>query len=109
VSSESFPAVSVMRDGDTAVVRIVGPVRLRDGLLSAEGLVRELEAAPAPVLVRVDASALGPWDTGLVALLARLFDACSSHNVALDTGGWTTRRTVASASSSRPGRGRGCG
>jgi phospholipid/cholesterol/gamma-HCH transport system permease protein len=76
----------VTRDGGTAVVRVSGSVRLRDGLLSAEALGRELDTGPAPILVRVDASALGPWDTGLVVFLARVFDACSARNVALDTG-----------------------
>lgn len=80
------PTVSVHRDGDTAVVRIAGAVRLRDGLPSAEALVRELSSASPPTLVRVDASALGPWDTALVAFLARVYDACTARNVALDTG-----------------------
>ena len=35
--------------------------------------------------MRVDASAVGPWDTALVALLARIFDACTARNLALDT------------------------
>ncbi len=80
------PAVSVHRDGDTAVVRIAGPVRLRDGLPSAEPLVRELGSVDPPALVRVDAAALGPWDSALVAFLARVYDACTERNVPLDTG-----------------------
>jgi phospholipid/cholesterol/gamma-HCH transport system permease protein len=84
--SSQLPSVSVTRDGDTAVVRIAGTVRLGQGLASATELVRALEAAPAPTLVRVDTSELGRWDTALVAFLARVYDACAAHNVAVDMG-----------------------
>ena len=79
-------SVSVSREGDTAVVRLSGAIRLRDGVPSSAELIRALDALPPPRLVQVDASAVEQWDTALVAFLARVFDACTERNVALDTG-----------------------
>jgi len=79
------PSASVSREGDTVVVRLAGPLRLRDGLPSTAEVTRALEATPPPRLVRVDASAVGPWDTALVAVVARIYDACNARSIVLDT------------------------
>jgi phospholipid/cholesterol/gamma-HCH transport system permease protein len=77
--------VLVSREGDTAVVRLSGPVRLRDGLPSSGDVVRALDASPPPRLLQVDATAVEDWDTALVVFLARVYDACTERHVALDT------------------------
>jgi phospholipid/cholesterol/gamma-HCH transport system permease protein len=76
---------SVSREGPAVLVRLSGPVRLRDGLVSAGSVARALEAQPTPAQVRVDASGVGEWDTALVVFLAHVYDACAARQVDLDT------------------------
>ncbi len=85
LSAPHSASVSVSREGETAVVRLSGPVRLRDGLPPAADVILALEASPPPRLLQVDATAVEQWDTALVVFLARVFDACTARNVALDT------------------------
>jgi phospholipid/cholesterol/gamma-HCH transport system permease protein len=85
LAAETNPSVSVSREGETALVRLSGTVRLQDGLLPADEVTRALETSPAPRLVRVDASAVEEWDMALVVLLARVYDRCTAQNVVLDT------------------------
>jgi phospholipid/cholesterol/gamma-HCH transport system permease protein len=80
------PTVAVSREGETAVVRLSGSFRLASGLPAAGDVIRALESSPPPQLVQVDVSGVDHWDTAMVAFLARVYDACTARNVALDLG-----------------------
>ena len=81
------PTVSVFRAGNTAVVRLSGTWSLRDGLLPVDEVERELDRSPSPRALRVEAEAIGRWDTSLVAFLSRVHDACAARKIDLDTSG----------------------
>jgi phospholipid/cholesterol/gamma-HCH transport system permease protein len=84
LSGPTPPIVSVSQEGETAVVRLSGTFRLRDGLPAADEVIRALESSSPPRLVQVDATGVESWDTALVAFLGRVFDACTARNVPLD-------------------------
>ncbi len=80
------PSVAVERDpAGAAVVRIGGSWRLRHGMPAAEPIERALEAAGARA-VRLDAAAIGPWDSSLVSFVVRLEEFCRVKNIAIERG-----------------------
>ena len=87
MNAATAPTISVSREGDAAVARVSGTWSLRDGLLPVGEVERELDRSPTPRVLRVEAEAIGGWDTSLVAFLSRVHDACAARKIDLDTSG----------------------
>jgi len=89
--SKTGPAqgiVSFERSGDsTLVVQIAGPWHLRRDVPSGALVLRELDQTPVPKLVAFDASGLSGWDSGLLAFLVQVSDACRDRGIAIDCEG----------------------
>ena len=69
---------------DLLLIRLAGPWELGNGLASAALLDRELGREPPPSRVAFDTGQLGPWDSSILAFLARVSEACSERKVTLD-------------------------
>jgi phospholipid/cholesterol/gamma-HCH transport system permease protein len=72
---------------DTVVVRLSGPFRMGEGLVSTDSLERALEEEPPPRQVGFDAAALTAWDSTLVAFLAGVVTSCRRRGVTVDISG----------------------
>jgi phospholipid/cholesterol/gamma-HCH transport system permease protein len=72
---------------DTVVVRLSGPFRMGEGLVSTDSLERALEEEPPPRQVGFDAVALTAWDSTLVAFLAGVVTSCRRRGVTVDISG----------------------
>ncbi|MFN8543755.1 MAG: ABC transporter permease [Candidatus Binatia bacterium] len=76
------------RDPDgRLVVHMAGPWRLRDGLPAPAEVERAVGASPSPGTVVFDATALGEWDSSLVAFLVGLLEQCAERGIAVDRAG----------------------
>jgi phospholipid/cholesterol/gamma-HCH transport system permease protein len=69
-----------LEDGATLVVRLRGAWRLAGVLPGASDVDRELAATP-PSSLRVDASGIAGWDSGLVVFLYGVLEACRARGV----------------------------
>lgn len=67
------------------LVRLSGTWRLADGIPARDAIERALAASPPPRALRFEATALGAWDSGLLAFLSGASDAAAARNVAVDT------------------------
>ena len=70
-------------DGSTLVVRLGGAWRLADDLPPASAVEREL-ARETAATVRLDASAIADWDSGLVVFVFGLLEGCRSRGIAVE-------------------------
>ncbi|HUO05967.1 MAG TPA: ABC transporter permease [Candidatus Binataceae bacterium] len=75
------------KDAATLVVRISGNWHMRHGLPSAAALLNELTAQPRPQKIAFDTSALGQWDSGLLAFLTGVSEVCRQNQVSPDLAG----------------------
>ncbi len=71
----------------TLVVHLSGEWHLRRDLPSADEVARELASRPAPRRVTFDATALGRWDSGLVAFLTQIHELCHRRGISEDRSG----------------------
>jgi phospholipid/cholesterol/gamma-HCH transport system permease protein len=79
--SEAPAAMETSREGAaTLVVRLRGAWRLAGDLPAASDVDRELTQAPATSL-RVDATGVAGWDSGLVVFLYGVLEACRARGV----------------------------
>jgi phospholipid/cholesterol/gamma-HCH transport system permease protein len=84
---EAPAAMETSREGEsTLVVRLRGAWRLAGELPSASDVDRELARAPASSL-RVDASGVAGWDSGLVVFLYGVLEACRARGVTVNHAG----------------------
>jgi len=82
--ASSAPSVAVERDNSgAAVVRIGGDWRLRHGMPATAPVEREIEAAGARA-IRLDAVALGRWDSSLVSFVLHLEEFCRASKIAIE-------------------------
>ncbi len=80
---EAPAALETSREGEaTLVVRLRGAWRLAGDLPPLSGVEGELARAPVSA-VRVDASGVGGWDSGLVVFLYGVMEACRRAGVPL--------------------------
>ncbi|MCX5730199.1 MAG: ABC transporter permease [Deltaproteobacteria bacterium] len=70
-------------DGSTLVVRLGGAWRLADDLPPASTVELEL-ARETAATVRLDASAVADWDSGLVVFVFGLLEGCRSRGIAVE-------------------------
>jgi phospholipid/cholesterol/gamma-HCH transport system permease protein len=70
-------------DGSVLGVRLLGAWRLAEDLPPVADVERELSRQPAAT-VRVDASGVGEWDSGLVVFLFGLLESCRARGVAVE-------------------------
>ena len=81
VPPEAPAAMETSREGtSTVVVRLRGAWRLAGELPSASMIASELDRAPTGSL-RIDASGVAGWDSGLVVFLYGVLEACRSRSV----------------------------
>jgi len=73
--------------GDTLTVALSGDWLLSRSLPGIDPILTRLRAARPPAAVRFDASALGEWDTGLVATLVAIHRGAEAQGVKLDESG----------------------
>src|SRR5260370_21758645 len=73
------------RKDDTLVIRLTGIWSLDLGLPSTSELARELQITPRKIAF--DTSELGPWDSALVAFLARAGELCRARGIEADHAG----------------------
>jgi phospholipid/cholesterol/gamma-HCH transport system permease protein len=84
---EAPAAMETSREGDsTLVVRLRGAWRLAGDLPAASDVDRELAEATASSL-RVEASGVAGWDSGLVVFLYGVLEACRARGVAVTHAG----------------------
>lgn len=84
---EAPAAMETSRDGETTlVVRLRGAWRLSGALPPASAVADELSRLPTTSL-RVDASGIGGWDSGLVVFLYGVLEDCRSRGVAVNHSG----------------------
>ncbi len=82
------PAATLKRRPDgTAVVQLRGNWKQPANLPAVETLLGRLDEGGVPVRVEFDGRELSGWDSGLMALVMGIFDACAQRKVAVDTGG----------------------
>ena len=74
-------------EGDTATVVVAGDWSLHQPHPSASHILERLDAAPSPQTVVLDLSALGSYDSTLVALLVELAKRCAERKAAFNTAG----------------------
>jgi len=72
---------------DTLTVALSGDWLLGRTLPGIEPILARLRAARPPGAVRFDASALGEWDTGLVAALVAIHRGAEAQGISLDESG----------------------
>ena len=72
---------------DTLAVELTGDWLLDAALPDIEPVLERLRDTPAPAGIRFDASALGDWDTGLVARLVSIRRDAEANGVAFDESG----------------------
>jgi len=72
---------------DTLAVELTGDWLLDAALPDIEPVLERLRDTPAPAGIRFDASALGDWDTGLVARLVSIRRDAEANGVACDESG----------------------
>jgi phospholipid/cholesterol/gamma-HCH transport system permease protein len=72
---------------DTLAVELTGDWLLDAALPDIEPVLERLRETPAPAGIRFDASALGDWDTGLVARLVSIRRDAEANGVACDESG----------------------
>jgi len=72
---------------DTLTVALSGDWLLGRTLPGIDPILARLRAAPPPGALRFDASALGEWDTGLVAALVAIHRGAEAQGVSLDESG----------------------
>jgi phospholipid/cholesterol/gamma-HCH transport system permease protein len=84
-ASAPVPAAIEMSraDGSTLVVRLDGAWRLAGDLPAVADVEREL-AREGATAVRVDASAVADWDSGLVVFLFGVLEACRRRGIAVE-------------------------
>ncbi|MEW6269288.1 MAG: ABC transporter permease [Thermodesulfobacteriota bacterium] len=88
VEGQEPPTAEVVRQADAAMtIRLAGAWKLAHELPSAQPVEDALRGTAAPAAVRFDTSKLAAWDTGLLAFLDRVLDACAERGVAVDTAG----------------------
>jgi phospholipid/cholesterol/gamma-HCH transport system permease protein len=75
-----------LEDGATLVVRLRGAWRLAGVLPAVSDVTRELARAPASSL-RVDATGVAGWDSGLVVFLYGVLETCRARGVAVTHAG----------------------
>jgi phospholipid/cholesterol/gamma-HCH transport system permease protein len=79
--AEAPAAMETSRDGEsTLVVRLSGTWRLAGALPAASDVEGELARVPASTL-RIDASGVAGWDSGLVVFLSGVIEACRARGV----------------------------
>ncbi len=78
------PELRVSRDGDELHVSFVGRWRLDSDLPPADAAVDQLRSSPLPGAVRIDASELGAWDSGLLTRLVAIRRAAIAAGVRFD-------------------------
>ena len=71
-------------DSDVLLIRLAGRWELRNGLASAAAVETELRREPPASRVAFDSQELGPWDSSILAFLARVSDVCRERAVAID-------------------------
>jgi phospholipid/cholesterol/gamma-HCH transport system permease protein len=71
----------------TLMIELAGSWRLSDALPPASEVERQLESNGRPRRVAFDASQLGPWDTSLLAFVARVIRLCAEHGIEIDRDG----------------------
>ncbi|MEI7703460.1 MAG: ABC transporter permease [Deltaproteobacteria bacterium] len=82
--TEALAAMEASREGDsTLLLRLRGTWRLAGTLPSAADVTRELERAGATAL-RVDASGIAGWDSGLVVFLFGVLETCRARGLPVD-------------------------
>ena len=74
-------------ESDVLLIRLAGQWELRNGLVSASTVARELQREPRPSTIAFDAHELGRWDSSILVFLAGVSGACRKRGVALDGGG----------------------
>lgn len=80
------PSLNVRRnDQGSLVVELAGDWLAQPGLPGLEALDREFATAPAPRTVTLIASALGRWNSGLLAWVRQCRDRCAQRGAVLDT------------------------
>jgi phospholipid/cholesterol/gamma-HCH transport system permease protein len=79
---------SVTRTPDgTLALRLSGAWRLRGALPTADAVADELQSSPPPRAVTFDTTALGDWDSSLLAFLMRIHEASRMLHIEMDLAG----------------------
>jgi phospholipid/cholesterol/gamma-HCH transport system permease protein len=71
-------------ENDLLLIRLAGRWELGNGLAPTAPLETELGREPHPSRVAFDTGQLGPWDSSILAFLARVSDVCKQREVTLD-------------------------
>lgn len=106
------PAITLVRsDAATLLLGVAGDWLLKKGLPTAAELDKLLQTAGSAERLRFDASALGAWDSGLLAFLVGVQDLAKTRSLTLDPGnlpeGATRLLRLATAVPERQGARRG--
>src|SRR5262245_57828790 len=79
------PAMSLGQGPEgTLVLRLSGDWRLKSGLPTSAAVETQLEPAAHPRRLAFDTSALGGWDSGLLAFLVGIEELCGARGVDFD-------------------------
>jgi phospholipid/cholesterol/gamma-HCH transport system permease protein len=73
--------------GDGLLLKLKGAWRLAEGVATPQSLFEKEELAAKPDRLKIDASALGAWDTALIVFLLDLKKRCDGAGISLDLSG----------------------
>ncbi|HEX9447313.1 MAG TPA: ABC transporter permease, partial [Dongiaceae bacterium] len=86
-SAKDGPDLAFERAGDgTLLLRVLGDWQLRGGLPAAASVEKQFNIHKGLNRLTFDATALGKWDSGLLAFLVSIQELCQTRHVAFDTG-----------------------
>ncbi len=83
----SAERVELEKATDGLLLKLKGAWRLDEGVASPQSLFERAELAAKPNNLKVDASALGAWDTALIVFLLDLKKRCDGAGISLDLSG----------------------
>ncbi len=83
----SADRLELEKAGDGLLLKLKGAWRLAEGVASPQSLFEREELAAKPDKLKVDASALGAWDTALIVFLLDLKKRCDGAGISLDLSG----------------------
>jgi len=85
-SSEPAPGFTLSQaEGGTLVLRLSGDWKLKGGLPTPGAVEKQFDLSAPPSRLTFDASALGGWDSGLLAFLTGLQELCRARKLEFDT------------------------
>ena len=85
-SSEPAPGFTLSQaEGGTLVLRLSGDWKLKGGLPTPGAVEKQFDLSARPSRLTFDTTALGGWDSGLLAFLAGLQELCRARKLEFDT------------------------